>query len=294
MPIALVGADGQLAFDLQKSLPMPVVPLGRSRIDVTSGESVTTALNATRPDLVVNASAYNAVDRAEDDPQLAFSVNALGPRNLALWCARAGVPLVHFSTDHVFSGTVPPAGASAPRPFAEDDLPDPPSVYATTKLAGEQFVRTLCPHSFVLRTCGLYGMRPTSVKGNFVQTMLRLGKDRAANGQPLAVVADHVCTPTSTADLAAATADLISTASWGLYHATNAGQTNWHDFAVEIFRLARISVTVVPTTLAAVAAAARRPHYSVLNCDRLTEAIGRRMPPWQDALAQYLSQTQAK
>lgn len=306
MRIALVGADGQLAWDLARVLSAgddtTLIPLGRSQIDVTRQESVDTALDAAMPDWVINTAAYNAVDRAEDEPELAFAVNALGPRHLARWCARsktvsgrADVRLVHFSTDHVFTG-----GDSADAsPWTETDLPRPPSVYANTKLAGEKFIEAEWPTHFILRTCGLYGMKPTAVKGNFVQTMLRIGKERAATGQPLHVVNDHRCTPTSAADLAVAVADLIRAVErvgptedglHGVYHATSSGSATWFEFACEIFELVQCPVSVQPTTNAAMGAKARRPKFSVLNCERLYRLIRRPLPTWQNALRRYLTE----
>ncbi|MCC7423938.1 MAG: dTDP-4-dehydrorhamnose reductase [Planctomycetaceae bacterium] len=308
MRIALVGSDGQLAWDLARSLmavdDFTLIPLGRSQIDVTRQESVDAALDAAMPDWVINTAAYNAVDRAEDEPDAAFAVNALGPRNLARWCARsktvagrADVRLVHFSTDHVFTGS----DSLNSLPWTETDLPSPPSVYANTKLAGEKFIEAEWPAHFILRTCGLYGMKPTAVKGNFVQTMLRIGKERAATGQPLTVVNDHRCTPTSTADLANAVADLIRAIErsgpkgaglHGIYHATNSGSATWFEFAQQIFELVQYPVLVQPTTNAAMGVKARRPKFSVINCDKLHRLIGRPLPTWQDALRRYLKELQ--
>lgn len=306
MRIALVGADGQLAWDLARVLSAvddtTLIPLGRSQIDVARPESVDAALDAAMPDWVINAAAYNAVDRAEDEPEVAFAVNALGPRHLARWCARKsssagddGPRLIHFSTDHVFTG----GESSSGTPWSEPAPPSPPSAYAVTKLAGEKFVAAEWPAHFILRTCGLYGVKPTAVKGNFVQTMLRLGRERSERGEPLNVVNDHRCTPTSTADLAEAVADLIrlvgtgSTTSdprWGLYHVTNSGDTTWFRFAEEVFRLVQCPVRVQPTTNAVMGAKARRPKYSVLNCERFQSLIGRPLPSWQNALQRYLTE----
>ena len=194
---------------------------------------------------------------------------------------------MQFSTDYVFgAASDDQSETSSPSPRRETDLAVPDSVYAASKLAGENMVRSICPRHFVIRTCGLYGVAATrgAGKGNFVETMLRLGTER----DELSVVNDQHCTPTATRDLAQATAELITTEKYGLYHATNSGATTWHDLAAEIFRQAGIDIKLRPITTAEFGAKAARPAYSVLNCQKLESAIGRPMPAWQDALRQYL------
>jgi dTDP-4-dehydrorhamnose reductase len=159
-------------------------------------------------------------------------------------------------------------------------------VYGASKLAGEYFVRALCPKHFVLRTCGLYGRGMSPGKGNFVETMLRLGAERGE----VSVVDDQWCTPTSAAGLARSIALHIGTDRYGLYHATCAGSTTWRRFAEEIFRQAGMNVSVKPITTAQFGAKARRPRYSVLDCSKLATTVGRPMPPWEEALAEYLGQ----
>lgn len=292
MRIALIGARGQLGSDLREVLDGDVVALGHEEIEISDSESVRAALDRAGPDAVINAAAYNLVDRAEDEPAAAFAVNALGPRNLAIWCARADVPLMHFSTDYVFSGRLASGTygtASSRQPLMETDLPDPQSAYAVSKLAGEHFVSATCRRHFVLRTCGLYGRRKSAGKGNFIETMRRLGAERVRTGEPLRVVDDHLCTPTFTEDLAAAAAALIRTEAWGLYHATNAGETTWRRLAEEIFRQQGMAVKVVPIRAAEFGAKASRPEYSVLNGTRLTAVLGRPLPHWTEALMRYLN-----
>lgn len=279
MRIALFGANGQLGTALSRILPGEVLPLASADVDVADAARVATVLDERTPDLVINASAYNFVDKAEDEPDRAFAVNALGPRNLAAWCAAHDVPLVHVSTDYVFGLAGP-----RPSPYVETDLPGPLGAYAVSKLAGESFVRCGCRKHFILRTCGLYGEARSPGKGNFVKTMLRLGRERGA----VSVVDDQSCTPTSAADLAQAIGRLIGTESFGLYHAANAGATTWCRLASEAFRLANLSVDVRPITTADYPTKARRPPYSVLDSSKLEAAIGEPLPPWQDALARYV------
>ncbi|MBX3438386.1 MAG: sugar nucleotide-binding protein, partial [Planctomycetaceae bacterium] len=171
-------------------------------------------------------------------------------------------------------------------PYREEDCPGPVSAYGVSKLAGEHLVRANCSQHFVIRTCGLYG-RPTSPgKGNFVRTMLRLAQDR----EEVRVVDDQTCTPTSTADLAAAIRALVQTNRFGLYHITNSGATTWCGFARTIFALAGLQVRVIPITSAEFAAPARRPTYSVLDTTRLTEVTGQPLRPWTEALSDYMEQ----
>ncbi|HUG89379.1 MAG TPA: dTDP-4-dehydrorhamnose reductase [Planctomycetaceae bacterium] len=283
MRIALTGPRGQLGTELVRLLPGNVVPLARDRLDLTAAESVGVTLTATQPDLVINAAAYNLVDQSEDEPQVAFAANALGPRLLARWCAEASVPLVHVSSDYVFSGRLDD-GQRRFLPYRETDRPEPLSAYAVSKLAGEHFVRALCPEHLIVRTCGLYGRPPERGKGNFVRTMLRLGGERRA----LRVVDDQECTPTSAADLAEMIVALLDAGARGTYHATNAGSTTWCELARTVFRLARMEVSVQPITTAEYGAKAARPGYSVLSTSRLTQTTGWAPRPWEAALEEFM------
>jgi dTDP-4-dehydrorhamnose reductase len=169
-------------------------------------------------------------------------------------------------------------------PLVETDATGPVSAYGMSKLAGENFVHSACPQHFIVRTCGLYGHAETAGKGNFVKTMLRLGREKGL----VRVVDDQRCTPTSTADLAATLLKLIETDAYGLYHLTNQGDATWCEFAREIFRAANLAVTVEPIATQDFGAKARRPAYSVLNCSKAAATIGQSMPAWQDALMRYV------
>jgi dTDP-4-dehydrorhamnose reductase len=284
--IALVGADGQLGRELRQRLGERVVALGHTQIELTDADSVEAAIAAADPEMVINAAAYNLVDRAEEEPNVAFAVNAYGPRNLAIACDARDIPLLHVSTDFVFSGKDKTDAVETQRslPYVESDRPVPLCEYGKSKRAGERYVGSLCRRQFVVRTCGLYGPTTTPGRGNFVQTMLRLGRERGEVG----VVNDQTCCPTATADLAGAIEALIATDAYGLYHATNTGSTTWYDFAREIFRLAAIDVAVQPISSAEFGAKAARPCYSVLNTRKLTDVTGFEMPAWQEALERYL------
>ncbi len=170
MRIAIIGAFGQLGSDLVPLLGERAIALGHADIELADPSSIAGALDARQPTHVINCAAYNLVDRAEDEPEAAFRVNAFGTRNLALWCAARNAALVNVSTDYVFG-----LDGSLGRPRRETDPTGPVSAYGASKLAGENFVRSLCPRHLVVRTCGLYGRHAARGKGNFVETMLRLG-----------------------------------------------------------------------------------------------------------------------
>lgn len=276
--IAILGASGQLGSELRRLLGDRAIAIRHSQLELADPTSIRAAFVATNPDFVINAAAYNWVDKAEDEPQAAYAVNALGPRNLALACAERSLPLLHVSSDYVFGLD---AGNT---PFRETDSPGPVSAYGLSKLAGEYFVRSLCPQHFVIRTCGLYGNAEAVGKGNFVKTMLRLGRERGH----VRIVNDQQCTPTSTADLAAALVQLIETDAFGLYHLTNRGATTWHDFAREVFLAAKLEVTTEPISTREFGAKAPRPAYSVLNCDKAAGVLNVEMPPWQEAVTKYV------
>ena len=280
MRVAVIGAKGQLGSDLVARLGTQAIPLTRPTFDITDSSSVWSGLDHARPDVVINCAAYNFVDKAELDREEAMLSNRRGPGFLADYCRERDLKLVQISTDYVFDGR------EGSRPWTEEDEPLPISTYACSKFAGEQLVRTHCPRHFVLRTCGLYGKNAAHGKGNFVETMLRIGRERPE----LKVVADQYCTPTSTANLASAIVDLIKTDEYGLYHATNSGQCSWFEFASEIFRVANISAKIFPITTAEYSARARRPSYSVLDSSKLTKVIGWALPPWRDALSRYLTE----
>jgi dTDP-4-dehydrorhamnose reductase len=282
MKYAVLGSRGQLGRDLCPRLAGEVIPLERAQVDLLNGDGMRAALQALRPDVVVNCAAYNFVDRAESEPAAAFAVNVWGVRDLALICRDLDIVLVHISSDYVF-------GLDSARqvPYAETDAPGPVSVYGASKLTGEYFAQAICPQRFVIRTCGLYGVWGSGGKGgNFVETMLRKGTE----GKPLSVVADQVCTPSYTVDVAQACAALVQTDRFGLYHATNAGSCSWYEFAKAIFELADMHVDLATTTSSAYGAPARRPSYSVLATDKYRRLGAVPLRPWREALAAYLSE----
>jgi dTDP-4-dehydrorhamnose reductase len=280
--VVIIGADGQLGTDLGPALTsFQVTPLTIADIDVREVDRLRTVLSGLRPDAVINTSAFHQVDVCESEPEMSFAVNATGAYNLARLAADLDFALVHFSSDYVFDGR-------STIPYSEDALPNPLSVYGTSKLAGEFLVRNFCPRHFVIRTTGLYGVAGAMGKGgNFVETVIGLGK----SGKPLRVVDDQVMTPTATADLAAAIASLLQQEdkiAYGLYHVTSAGECSWYQFAAKIFALCEMHVDLSPQTTAEAGYKARRPAYSVLDHGRWLAAGLKELRPWPEALASYL------
>ncbi len=284
MRIALIGAAGQLGTDLKRILP-DVVPITHHDLELTDSAQVAGVLDRILPDLVLNTAAYNLVDAAEDQPDLARAVNVVGPENLARWCSSRDVTLVQISSDYVFGGD-----SLRQTPYTEEDEPAPLGVYGRSKLDGENVVRTLCERHFVIRTCGLYGQAETRSKGNFVKTMLRLADERPE----LNVVNDQHCTPSYTADVAEMIAALIQQSEYGTYHITNSGATTWFEVAREALRLAGKSTLVHPIPSSAYPTKAQRPAYSVLDCRKVQLATGLSMPTWQNALARYVATLQER
>ena len=281
MRIVVIGANGQLGTDLVKVLNnWDLVPLTHAELDICDFVRARKVLTELKPDIVINTAAFNRVDDAEDQPEKAFWVNTYAVRNLAQVCADLDCTLMHISTNYVFGG-------EKRTPYTEDDPPNPLNVYGVSKLAGEYFVRNICPKYFIVRTSGLYGVAGSSGKGgNFVETMVRLARE----GKPIRVVTDQVLTPTYTKDLAQKIKELLTTEAYGLYHITNSGQCSWYQFASKIFELLRMKPDFGPTTSAEFGAKARRPAYSVLAHEKLKHVGITELRPWPEALAAYLKE----
>jgi dTDP-4-dehydrorhamnose reductase len=281
--VALIGAKGQLGSDLSLTLGAngyEVVSLTHAKIEVTDIGSIRLALIPVTPDVVINTAAYHKVEEVEQNPVEGFAVNTIGPHNLALVCKDLESPLLHLSSDYVFSGR-------KATPYVESDAVDPLNIYGVSKAAGEMILRYLWPRHFIVRTSGLYGKAGSSGKGgNFVELMLQLARE----GKSIKVVNDQILTPTSTHALALQIAALIKTDAYGTYHATCQGECTWYDFAVEIFRRAGLNPQLSPQTTTQSGARVKRPPYSVLENANL-KCIGiDLMPSWQDALQSYLTE----
>jgi len=287
--ILLIGANGQVGWELRRSL----APLGElisaslegeygPTINLADAASLTRVVEEAAPDAVVNAAAYTAVDRAEADASLAHQINAEALRILGGLLKDRGVPVVHYSTDFVFSG-------DATRPYREDDEPRPLSVYGSTKLAGERFLLESGVSAIVLRTSWVYGVRGQ----NFLLTMLRLFAEK----DELRVVDDQVGAPTWSRMLAEVTAqtlhrvlrrevDLERVA--GLYHVTAGGETSWYGFAKAILDASGLGCRLLPIPSSEYRSPARRPAYSVLDNSKLWDTFGLALPDWRISLEQCL------
>lgn len=288
MKILITGADGQLGRELQLSSPqgLELVSVNKKELDISVREQVLSFVESCRPDVIVNAAAYTAVDGAESKPDLAVAINAEGPGHLARAAERCGARLVHVSTDFVFDGT-------ASHPYRPQDEPRPLGVYGHSKLAGECRVRqTLATRSIVLRTAWVY----SRFGSNFVLTMLRLMSER----DELRVVDDQVGAPTWARGLADTIWSLLERpAAHGIHHWTDAGQCSWHEFALEIQRQAlnlgllerEIPVEAIPSS--EYPTPAQRPAYSVLDLTATERLLARSATPWQVQLKSMLQDLHA-
>lgn len=277
MKVIITGAKGQLGLELSKQLKCnskyEVVTTDRTELNIVDIKQVSDFLSKQKPDIVINCAAHTAVDLCETDIENAYRINALGPRNLAIACEKIGAKLVQVSTDYVFNG-------NGTRPYREDDMTNPNSIYGTSKLKGENFVKEFCSRYFIVRTAWLYGDG-----NNFVRTMLKL----AQANKELNVVDDQVGSPTSTVDLAKAIINLIDTEYYGIYHGTCEGQCSWYEFAKKIFEIKNIDIKVNPVTSEEFKRPAPRPAYSVLDNFMFKLVDLNTFRPWEDSLEEYLN-----
>ena len=276
MKIAVIGKNGQLATCLKEVSPkdLDITFYGSDKVDITRSETYDPLDTS---DLIINCSAYTAVDRAEEFPEDAFAVNRMGVIQLVAFCEAHHIKLIHFSTDFVFSG-------EGSTPNKEEDFTGPKSIYGASKLAGEEVILQSSLSAFVIRTSWLY----SPFGHNFCKTMLRLASERTE----LSVVSDQIGTPTSALDLARAVFEIIQKGlpkTPELLHVSNSGQCSWADFAREIFTQKSLSVTVSDTTTKAFNAPAKRPSYSVLSTEKLLFRYGIAMRPWKEALTEVLT-----
>lgn len=283
MRIAVTGVHGQVAQSLVQRATATddeVICLGRPSLDLTDPSSVLFALQESRPDIIISAAAYTAVDQAQIDVDAAYAANAGGAGAVAQAANRADIPLIHLSTDYVFNGR-------KDSPYVEDDNPDPLGVYGASKLAGEHAVRAACSNSVILRTAWVY----SPFGHNFLKTMLRLASER----EEIKVVADQRGSPTSALDIAdgllAMAATLVANPLpefRGIFHMTGSGEASWADFASGIFEASRKRggpwARVQPITTADYPTPAPRPANSRLDCSKLQNIYGLRLPQWRHSM----------
>lgn len=291
MTILVIGKNGQLGHELQMVLSNydGLHTVGRETLDLADAAQIRQLIQTLKPRVIVNAAAYTAVDKAETEWDLANAINGTAPTVMAEAAQALGATLIHISTDYVFDGT-------KNTPYMEDDITNPLGAYGQSKLLGEQGVQAQCDRHLILRTAWVYGV---GGKGNFVKTMLRLGKER----DELRVVVDQVGTPTWTGHLASAIAQLIAQLNtteentpfpFGIYHVTDSGAISWYDFAIAIFEEAEnlglpLKVKqVMPITTAEYPTPARRPAYSVLSQRKLVGLLKEYQPHWKKGLRKML------
>ena len=282
MKLLITGSKGQLGAELvRQAISHDVIAVGYDQLDITDTAAVSSFARDIRPDAVINAAAYTAVDKAENESSVAFAVNHDGPENLAVACHSIGIPLIHVSTDYVFDGC-------KKAPYAETDPVAPLGVYGASKWAGEEVVREHCPRHIILRTSWVFSAHGR----NFVRTMLHLGAER----ETLRIVADQVGKPTSASELARTILEILpaSDGCWGTYHLAQPDATSWHDFAKAVFAEAvrqglhlRIK-QVRPITTADYPTSAKRPANSALNCDRMEAVFGVKIKPWRESLEEVI------
>lgn len=278
--IMITGCNGQLGRAMNQQYAgnetYELLNTDVGELDITNIDQVLAFVREAKPDAIVNCAAYTNVDKCEVERDLAYKINAIGARNLAIAAEDAGAKLMHVSTDYVFPG-------NATSPYVEFDAPAPVSMYGRTKYAGEQFVREFCRKHFIIRTAWLYGDGH-----NFAKTMLNLSEKTDTIG----VVMDQVGTPTSAEELAKAIAYLLETENYGLFHGTCEGDTNWAEFAKTVLRLAGKKTEIEPITSEEYARrfpnAASRPAYSILENYMLKLTTDFSFAHWEDAIAVYM------
>ena len=283
MKLLVIGAQGQVGSELclLDSAEVQIMGMARHELDITNAKQVNEVITKQQPDFVVNASAYTAVDKAEEESDLAYAVNSEGPKNLARSCVDNSIPLIHISTDYVFDG-------NATTPYKEDDTTNPVNIYGKSKLSGEEVVRDICPQHIILRTSWVFGR----YGNNFVKTMLRLGKER----ESLSVVSDQEGCPTAAHDIAEAVLKVCKKLEktenrdmlWGTYHFSGSPMTNWFSFAQATFEVAveyglkTPKLNAIPTS--GYPTPAKRPQYTVLDCHKIEHNFDIASPDWQKAL----------
>ena len=286
--ILVTGANGQLGRAIRKEYKSESAEFFNTDVikaegvnatlDITKIDEVMSLIRQEKPDVIINCAAHTNVDKCEQEWDLAYKINAIGPRNLSIAAAETGAKIIHVSTDYVFEG-------NGTVPYTEFDAPNPISAYGKTKCEGEKFVKDFADRYFILRTAWLYGDGR-----NFVKTMLRLSE----TNEEISVVYDQLGSPTSASELAKMIHYLEPTENYGLFHATCEGDTNWADFTEEIFRLAGKNTKVRHVTSEQYAqmnpASAKRPAYSILENYMIKLTSDFRMADWKDAIAEYMKQ----
>jgi len=276
MKVLVTGVCGQLGYDVIKVLEkrnIDCIGADKSEFDITDLDAAHKYITSYMPDAVIHCSAYTAVDKAEDEPELCHLVNAVGTENIAKICKEIDAKMIYIGTDYVFDGTKDGY-------YEVDDIPNPINVYGKTKLEGEKAVQEILDKYFIVRISWVFGINGN----NFVKTMLNLGKER----RELNVVADQIGSSTYTADLAPILVDMVQTDKYGIYHVTNEGECSWAEFAEDIFQAAGMHVKVNHITTTEYPTKANRPMNSRMSKKVLEKRGFVYLPDWKDALKRFI------
>jgi len=272
----VIGADGQLGFDLMRVLGEKAVGLTHRDVDITDRHSVWNILEEHKPDIVINAAAISNAERCEKEPDLCFSVNALGAWNVAKAAADIDATVVLISSDYVFGGNK--------KIFGEKDAPNPLNIYGVSKAAGEYLVKITNPKHYIVRSSWFFGKQISHKGHDFPRLMIKLAQEQSQ----VHVVNDQFGSPTYTQDLAEKMQELIDgNAPYGVYHITNQGSCSWYEFAKKIFETFRIEAELVPISTKESTSNIQRPEYSILENTKLTQAGIGLMRPWEEAFGDY-------
>ncbi|CAM4445371.1 dTDP-4-dehydrorhamnose reductase [Flavobacterium terrigena] len=299
MVVLVTGANGQLGQAIQSIVgnypSIDFVFCSSSELNITDKSNCETVFEKYKPNFCINAAAYTAVDKAESEPEKAFSINVTGAQNIAEVCKIHDTILLHVSTDFVFDAKFVDGIAyydrelrlplKSEKGLTETDVPFPAGVYGLTKLQGEQAIESTWEKHFIVRTSWVY----SQFANNFMKTMLRLASERDS----LSVVADQIGTPTNAVDLAEALLKIITSSQnepievYGIYNFSNEGQCSWYDFAAEIFRVNNVSINLQPIPTSAYPTPAKRPAYSVLDKSKIKKVFGIEIKNWEDSLKKF-------
>jgi dTDP-4-dehydrorhamnose reductase len=283
MVVLVTGANGQLGQSLQfiaSNYPkLHFVFCSSSDLDITNFEKCQSTFSKIQPQYCINAAAYTAVDKAENEPEKAHLINVIGTTNLAEVCKANGTTLLHISTDFVFDG-------NALKPYTENDIPNPTGVYGQTKIEGEKAIQTIFEKHYIIRTSWVY----SQFSNNFMKTMLRLASERDS----LSVVNDQIGTPTNAVDLANALVQIIltenqqqTTNNFGIYNFSNEGQCSWYDFAKTIFANNNITIDLKPIPTTSFPTPAKRPKFSVLDKSKIKRVFEIEIKSWEESLKDF-------
>ena len=276
MKVLVTGVKGQLGYDVVKDLEKrghQPIGVDRDEMDLMDNEAIRTFIMNLRPEAIIHCAAYTAVDKAEEEVETCYQINAEAVKVISECAKELDVKLIYISTDYVFDGT-------KEGEYVETDLPNPINVYGASKLKGEEYVQTLLEKYYIVRISWVFGVNGN----NFIKTMRRLGSER----DELNIINDQVGSPTYTADLAPLLVDMMETDKYGIYHATNEETCSWYEFANEIFKQSGIEVKTNPITTDQYPTAAKRPMNSRMSKAKLKANGFNLLPTWQEALAHYL------